>query len=247
MSLLSHSEVGVTRKDNVIEYERLEACARSDLDENARRAFVVQEPLKVVLTNMPEDWAEDIVCPNFPKNKARGRHNVDLNRVVYIERSDFRDVDSKGFYGLAPGKTVGLRYAGLITCDEVVRGASERAVELRCTYAPRGTVKVKGNIHWVCGATATTAPVRAELRLYNQLFDLINPAAASDWEDHIQSDSEIITSGICDKSLARARPLECFQFERVGYFVCDKDTRDNLVVFNRTVSLRESTDKKRMK
>jgi len=240
------SDVGVSRKENVIEYERLEHFARADLDLHARRAFAVVEPLKVVLTNQADDWAEEVVCPNFPKDKSRGRHLVDLNRVVYIERSDFREEDSKGYYGLAPGKTVGLRYAGLITCDDVVRGASGKIIELRCTYSARGSVKVKGNIHWVCAASATAAPLRAELRLYDQLFDLINPAAAADWEDHIQESSEVILSAIVDKSLARAKNLEAFQFERVGYFVVDADTTEGSLVFNRTVTLRESSDKKRM-
>lgn len=241
------ADVGVTRKDNVIEYERLEHCARVDMDANARRAFAVLDPLKITLTNMDAAENTELVAPNFPKDLSRGRHTINLNSTVYIDRSDFREADSKGYYGLAPGKTVGLRYAGLVTCDEVIKADDGTIVELRATYSPRGAVKVKGNLHWVCAESSTAAPLRAEFRLYDQLFDLINPAAAPDWEDHIQKDSEIIINGLVDASLAGSRNLDIFQFERVGYFVCDKDTTEDRLVFNRTVTLRESSDKRRMK
>jgi len=209
------SDIGVTRNDNCIEYQRLEHFVRADLDANARRAFCVLEPLKVTITNMDASETREVVAPNFPKDKSRGRHLIDLNRTVYISRDDFREEDSRDFYGLAPGKTVGLRYAGLIRCDEVVRGAAGNVLELKATYLERGTVKVKGNLHWVCAATSTAAPLRAEIRLYNQLFDVENPAADPEWEAHIRKDSEVIVHAIVDKSLASARSLDPFQFERV--------------------------------
>jgi glutaminyl-tRNA synthetase len=238
--------VGVTKKETVIDMTVLENCVREELDETAPRAMAVLDPLKVVIDNYPQDVVEFLDAANHPKDPAFGSRRIPFSRVLYVERDDFMEDPPKRFFRLAPGREVRLRYAYLVTCDEVVRDpASGEIKELRCSYdpdtrggnAPDGR-KVKGTIHWVSAPHAA----RAEVRLYDRLFNVADPAGAGDFRDHLNPDSlKRLTGAYVELELAKARPGAVYQFERLGYFCADNvDSPTAAPIFNRTVSLRDS-------
>ena len=165
-------------------------------------------PLKVTLTNMSMDEVRFVDAPNFPQDPSRGVHKVTLNRVVYIDRNDFRTEDSKSYYGLAPGKQVGIKYAGYITCTRVITSSSGEVLELEATYAPETTANIKGHIHWVCGATAATAPQVATVRLYSPLFN--------EEMEMVDGSLEVVEGALVDASLVDAPVYSKYQFERVS-------------------------------
>jgi glutaminyl-tRNA synthetase len=240
-------DIGVTRNENVIEMARLEHFVRECLDAKAKRAFVVLRPLRVTLVNVPEDVVHTFEAPDFPKNKAGPSHTIHLNRTVWIEREDYRDVDSADFFGLAPGKLAGLQYAGYVKVVEAVRDAAGEVVELRAEYthdrATMPTVKVKGNLHWVSGSAPGALPARAEVRLYQPLFTTLEPGETGDWEAELNLRSEeVLTDALVDASLAAPglAVWQNFQFVRLGYFVVDRDSDPaaGRYVFNQTVSLK---------
>ncbi|MCF1181851.1 glutamine--tRNA ligase/YqeY domain fusion protein [Marichromatium gracile] len=239
--------IGVTKSENRVEMAMLESAIRDDLDAHAPRRMAVLRPLKVVLTNYPEDEVLNISAANHPKDESMGSREIPFGRELYIDRADFAEVPPKGFKRLVPGGEVRLRNAYVIRCDEVVKDAAGEVVELRASIdpatlgcKPEGR-KVKGVIHWVAAAHA----VAAEVRLYDRLFRVAMPGAeGQDYRDDINPDSlEVLVDCMLEPSLGGAQPGERFQFEREGYFVVDPDSTAQRPVFNRTVGLRDSWGK----
>jgi glutaminyl-tRNA synthetase len=244
------NRIGVTKFNSLTDLTLLEFCIREDLNRRASRVLGVLDPIRVVLENYPEDQTEWLEAINNPEDPAAGTRNVPFSRELYIEQDDFREDPPKKYHRLAPGVEVRLRYAYFITCRNVIKDASGRVVELRCTYdpetrggnAPDGR-KVKGTIHWVSVRHAR----KAEIRLYDRLFSVENPADAPDGRDYrefLNPDSLKIVEGYIEPSLASARPEDRYQFERIGYFCLDaKRSRPDCPVFNRTVTLKDSWSK----
>jgi len=231
--------VGISRNENLIKYELLEHCARSWLDTNARRAMAVLDPVKLVITNLPDDYCEMLSLPDYPKTPERGMHPVPFTKTLYIDASDFRLTDDKSFYGLAPGKETGLKYAYNFTCADVIRDG-DRIVELRGTVDKANTRKTKGHLTWV----SATQNVPCECRLYDHLFMHEDPSEVEDWLGDMNPTSLVVKpAAFADISLRGARPEERFQFERLGYFCADRDSSADRMVFNRTTGLKESKEK----
>jgi glutaminyl-tRNA synthetase len=240
-------DVGIAKRDNTIQLERLEHAVREDLNANAPRVLAVLNPLRVVIENYPEDRVEELDAVNNPEDPAQGTRKVPFSRVLYIEREDFMEDPPRRFFRLAPGREVRLRYAYFITCTEVVRDESGEIAELRCSYdpatrggdAPDGR-KVKGTLHWVSADHA----VPAEVRLYDKLFTVEDPLGAPGGQDFTLylNPASLVRLQTCraEPSLASAQPGERFQFERLGYFCTDPDSRPGALVFNRTVTLRDT-------
>ncbi len=248
-SIRSFSEgVGVARRENVIQLARLEHSIREDLNQRAPRVMAVLRPLRVVIENYPEEGVEELEAVNNPEDPAMGKRQVPFSRVLYIERDDFLEDPPKKFFRLAPGREVRLRYAYFITCVGVVKDEeSGEIVELRCTYdpatrggdAPDGR-KVRGTLHWVSASHA----LQAECRLYDVLFNRENPDDVGEGEDLTSSlnprSLEVVSGCRIEPSLAGASPGSQYQFERLGYFCVDPDSAEGALVFNRTVTLRDS-------
>lgn len=238
--------VGVAKRDNVIDLGLLEFFVREDLNKTAQRRMAVVDPIKVVLTNFPEDKTETITCVNNPEDESAGTRQVPLTRELYIERDDFMEDPPKKYFRLSPGNEVRLRYAYLIKCEEVIKDADGNVVELRCTYDPESAGggssdgrRVKGVIHWVSAPNAA----ELEVRMYNTLFTKENPDDVAEGEtflDYINPESLVIRKVLCEPSLAEAAAGDKFQFERVGYFCADSDSQPGQPVFNRTVTLKDS-------
>ena len=241
-------KVGVAKRDNVIDLGLLEWCVREDLNKTALRRMAVLNPLKVVITNYPEGQVEQIECVNNPEDESAGRRCVPFSREIYIERDDFMEEPPKKFFRLRPGGEVRLRYGYLIKCDEVVKDpATGEITELRCTYDPLSLGggssdgrKVKGIIHWVSAAHA----VPAEVRLFDRLFAVESPdevqTEGGSFLDNLNPDSLKTVQAYCEPALADAVPGDKFQFERLGYFCADSDSKPGAPVFNRTVGLKDS-------
>ncbi|MDA0823574.1 MAG: glutamine--tRNA ligase/YqeY domain fusion protein [Proteobacteria bacterium] len=238
--------VGVTKKQTLIDVEVLENCVREHLDNSAARAMAVIRPLKVIIENYPDNLNDELHAANHPKDESFGSRMIEFSREIFIERDDFMEAPTKGFFRLAPGQEVRLRYAYLVTCTRVERDPSTGEVAVvYCTYdpssrggnAPDGR-KVKGTIHWVSAVHGA----RAEVRLYDRLFNVPNPASEDDFLSHLNSDSvEIITNAIVEPGLASVLPESRHQFERLGYFCADSiDHRPSAPVFNRVVTLRDT-------
>jgi glutaminyl-tRNA synthetase len=234
-------DVGVTRSQNLIPVERLEQSLRTDLDDRVDRAFCVLEPLKVTLKNYDENKVELMDAPNHPKHD-RGTRKLPFSKTLYIEKSDFRKKDEKDYYGLAPGKEVGLRFGYNITCDEVVEKNGE-VVELICTVDTEKKRKPKAHIHWLAEPSKGQSPLTAEVRLYEVLFTTDSPdASGDDYEKFINPNSEsVIKNAMVDpifNNAEKVKHFSKFQFERVGYFCVDTDSKEGALVFNRTVTLK---------
>ena len=236
--------VGVSKADSVIEYGLLEYAVRQVLNRTAVRRFGVLDPLKVVITNWPDGTFEPMEVVNNPEDPSAGSRLVQFGRELWIERDDFMEEPVPRFFRLAPGREVRLRNAFFVTCQEVVRDDAGRVVELRCKYdpetrggsAPDGR-KVKATLHWVSAAHA----VPAEVRLYDQLFSRPDPGASDDLFAELNPASETIVAGaMLEPSLAEAVVGETVQFERLGYFTPDVDSRPGALVFNRTLTLKDT-------
>jgi glutaminyl-tRNA synthetase len=239
--------IGVAKADNIVDIALLEHCIREGLNQRAPRVMGVLRPLRVVIDNYPEDLVEEVEARNHPLDPDRGTRRVPFSRVLYIERDDFREDPPRKFFRLAPGREVRLRYAYFITCVDVVKDERGDVVELCCTYdpatrggdAPDGR-KVRGTLHWVSAAHA----LDAEVRLYEHLFTQENPYDVEEGQDftaNLNPDSlEVLTGCKVEPSLAGAAPGSRYQFERKGYFCVDPDSSDGRLVFNRTVSLRDT-------
>ena len=239
--------IGISKSANNIEMNVLEDCAREELDKTVPRAMAVLKPLKVVITNYPENQTEEFEPARHPKNPEMGTRKVPFSREIYIDQDDFREDPPPKYFRLSPGKEVRLRYAYVIRCDEVIYENGE-VVELRCTYdqATRSGAKaegrkVKGIIHWV----SVQHSVTAQIHLYDRLFAAPYPGRddpAGNFINDLNPESvEIITDCKAEPELSTANPENVFQFERVGYFcVAAKDSRPDALVFNRTVTLRDT-------
>ena len=245
------NRIGLAKRDSVVEVELLEHCLREDLNRRAPRVMAVLDPVRVVLTNYPEGQVEELDAVNNPEDASAGTRKVPFSRELFIDRDDFREVPPPKYHRLSPGKEVRLRWGYLIRCEEVVKDPATGVItELRCTYdpatrggeAPDGR-KVKGTIHWVSAAQA----LEAEVRLYERLFSNPNPDEAPEGRDflaNLNPGSLVVRTGCrVEPSLGSARAGGFFQFERVGYFTVDPDTAPSRLVFNRSVSLRDSWGK----
>ncbi|MCP3669552.1 MAG: glutamine--tRNA ligase/YqeY domain fusion protein [Gammaproteobacteria bacterium] len=239
--------IGVTKADNSVEMGMLEACIREDLDKNAPRAMAVLNPLKLVLENFPEGQVEELQALNHPKDESMGSRTLKFTREIYIDRADFREEANKKYKRMITGGEVRLRNSYVIKCERVIKDDSGEIIELRCSYDPDTLGanpvgrKVRGVIHWV----SATEGVKAEVRLYDRLFSHPTPDADKEVEsfiDHLNPDS-LSTAAECvvEPSIATAEPGSQFQFEREGYFCVDsRESSQERLVFNRTVSLRDS-------
>ncbi|HWF09259.1 MAG TPA: glutamine--tRNA ligase/YqeY domain fusion protein [Bryobacteraceae bacterium] len=238
------AELSVSKTNGTTELRLLEHFVREDLNKHAPRRMAVLHPLRVVIDNYPEGASEEMDAVNNPEDPSAGTRRVPFSRFLYIEQDDFREVPPKQYYRLSPGKEVRLRYAYFITCTGVVKNDAGEIAEIHCTYDPatRGGNspdgrKVKSTIHWVSAAHA----VDAEVRLYETLFTVENPGEADDFTTVLNPNSlEVLTDAKLEPALANAAPGERFQFERLGYFAVDPDTRPAKPVFNRTVALKDS-------
>jgi len=241
------SRIGVAKKANVIDVAQLEHSVREDLNRRAPRVMAVLRPLRVVITNYPDGQVEQMDVVNNPEDASAGTRQVPFSRELFIEQDDFREDPPKKFFRLSPGKEVRLRSAYFITCTDVIKDADGRVVELHCTYDPatRGGDspdgrRVKATLHWVSAPHA----IGAEVRLYDRLFsveDPERPQPGKTFLDYLNPQSlETLTACRVEPSLANAVPGDRVQFERLGYFCVDDDARPGALVFNRTVSLRDT-------
>jgi glutaminyl-tRNA synthetase len=241
--------IGVAKADSMVDVGMLEHCLREDLNKRAPRVMAVLNPLKVVITNYPEGQTEEFEALNNPEDESHGSRKITFSRELYIEQDDFREDAPNKFYRLAPGKEVRFKTAYYITCNEVIKDSAGTIVELHCTYDPATKGgwssdgrKVKGTIHWVSVKHA----VEAEVRLYEHLFTTADMnTAEGDYISHLNPNSlSVIKKCYIEKSISAAKPGDGYQFERTGYFCVDtKDSTPQHLVFNRTVTLKDSWSK----
>ena len=236
--------IGVAKRENLIDMALLEHSVREDLNPRVPRVMGVIDPIRVVIENYPEDQVEEFAIGNNPENPEAGTRRVPFARELFIEREDFLEDPPKKFFRLAPGREVRLRGAYFITCTSVAKDASGAITELRCTYDPatRGGDspdgrKVKATLHWVAAKTA----LDAEVRVYDRLFNVEQPGGdGGDYRRDLNPGSLQVKTAKLEPSVATAEAGDRFQFERLGYFCADPDTADGRLVFNRTVTLKDS-------
>jgi len=240
--------IGIAKRESIVDFALLEYCVREDLNRVVPRVMGVLKPLKLVIDNYPEELVEELDCPYHPENESMGSRKVPFSKVLYIEQDDFMEDPPKKFFRLAPGREVRLRYAYYVTCEKVVKDEETGEVlEVHCTYDPETKGgwsedgrKVRGTLHWVPAAHALSV----EVRLYDRLFTVEDPAGGkdSDFASFINPNSlEILKECFVEPSLKGAPPGSHYQFERIGYFCVDpKDSTKDSLVFNRTVTLRDS-------
>jgi glutaminyl-tRNA synthetase len=237
--------VGVARRENIIDVGLLEYCIREDLNKRVNRAMVVTEPLKVVITNYPEGQSEMLPAENNTEREDSGSRELPFSREIYIEKEDFKENPEKKFHRLGPGLMVRLKHAYIVKCDSFKKDEKGNVTEIHCTYFPesksghdKSGIQVKGVIHWVDAKSA----VLCEVRLYDRLFKVEDPSSEEgDFKDYINPHSlDIISNALAEPSLKDAKPLDKFQFMRKGYFCVDKDSTSEKLVFNRTVTLKDS-------
>ncbi|MEZ9040664.1 MULTISPECIES: glutamine--tRNA ligase [unclassified Vibrio] len=239
--------IGVTKQENMIEFGSLESCIRDDLNENAPRAMAVLDPVKIVIENYEADTVETLTVANHPNKPEMGTREVPFTREVWIERDDFREEANKKYKRLVLGKEVRLRGAYVIKAERIEKDAEGNITTIFCSYDnetlgknPADGRKVKGVIHWVSADKA----LPAEIRLYDRLFTVPNPAAADDFAATLNPESLVTLNGFVEPSLAEGVAEQAYQFERTGYFCVDsKDSKAAALVFNRTVGLRDTWGK----
>jgi glutaminyl-tRNA synthetase len=237
-------KIGVAKRENLIDVGLLEFCVREHLNKIASRRMVVFDPIKIVLTNYPEGKLEILESENNPEDTNAGNRQMPFSRELYIEQEDFMEVAPKKYFRLAPGQMVRLKSAYIIKCDEVVKDASGKITELRCTYIPESKsgsdtsgINVKGTLHWVSISHA----VPVEVRLYDRLFKVENVAEAEgDFKDLLNPNSLVVETVYAEPELLKAKLNERYQFMRKGYFCLDPDSTKDKLVFNRTVGLRDN-------
>lgn len=236
--------VGVAKRENMIDVALLEDSLRDDLNKKAQRVMVVLRPLKVVILNYPEDQVEELDALNNPEDPSMGTRKIPFSKVLYIEKDDFREIPPKKYYRLYPGNEVRLRYAYIIKCVDFIKDPlTGEVIEIHCTYDPetksgasQSQKKVKATIHWVSSKHAFDA----EVRLYDRLFTIEDPSG-DNWKEYINPNSLQILKGCkIEPELKNAKPQDRFQFERLGYFCVDYDSRPDNLIFNRTASLRDT-------
>src|SRR6202142_2675174 len=233
--------IGITKYNGITDVAVLEHAIREDLNKRALRRLAVLRPIKIVITNFPEDKIEELDAVNNPEDENAGKRKIPFTREIFIERDDFMENPVPKFFRLKPGGEVRLKYAYIIKCDEVVKDASGNITELRCTAdldsksggATAGR-KVKGTIHWVSAAHT----VDAEVRLYDRLFTVSEPDAGADFKSTLNPHSLEVVTAKCEPSLKDAKPELRYQFERLAYFTLDKDAGSKLI-FNRIITLRD--------
>ena len=240
------ARIGISKAENLVDWGLLEFCLREHLNEIAPRAMAVLNPLKLVIENYPENQVEEFDMPLHPEDDSLGSRKVPFSKVLYIEQEDFREDPPKKFFRLSPGQEVRLRYAYYVTCTDVIKDAAGNVVEVRCTYDPatRGGWaedgrKVKGTLHWVSAAQA----VPAEVRVYDHLFAKPVPAQVEEgktFRDNLNPNSLTVLKAFLEPYLATLQEGDKVQFERLGYFCVDKDSTQELPVFNKTVGLKDS-------
>lgn len=241
--------IGVTKVDGMIDVSLLEYSVREHLNKIAQRVMGVLNPLKVVITNYPKNQEEELDAINNPEDESMGTRKVPFSRELYIERDDFMENPPRKFFRLAPGREVRLRYAYFVTCTEVIKNENGEITELHCTYDPASKGgnspdgrKVKATLHWVSAKHA----VKSEVRLYDRLFNDEDPAGHKDidFKDFLNPDSlKVLPECYVEPFVKEAKPLDHFQFERLGYFNLDYDSTPEKPIFNRTVPLRDSWTK----
>lgn len=244
------TRIGVTKKETMIDFGMLEECVRNDLNENAPRVFCVLNPLKIVIENYDEGQVEDLKAPKHPQKEEMGTRTLPMTREIYIDQNDFLEEAPKKFFRLVKGGEVRLRYSYIIKCEKVIKDEDGEIVELRCTYDkdtlgknPVGR-KVKGVIHWV----SATHSHRSTVKLYDRLFKVPEPTAQEKegvpYTDFLNKDSlELKENCLVEQSLENAKAGESFQFERIGYFTPDTSSKKGALVFNRSVSLKDTWEK----
>jgi glutaminyl-tRNA synthetase len=242
--------IGITKYNGITDVSVLEYCIREDLNRRAQRRLAVLRPLKVVITNYPEGQVEELDAVNNPEDPNAGKRKLPFSRELYIERDDFMETPPPKYFRLRPGGEVRLKYAFIIKCDEVVKDASGQVVELRCTAdlgsktgGPTAGRKVKGTIHWVSAAHAFDA----EVRLYDRLFTVPEPDAGGDFKKFLNPRSLEVVTAKCEPGLKDARPDLRYQYERLGYFALDKDSVPGKLLFNRTITLKDTWAKESQK
>lgn len=239
--------IGVAKRDNVIDVSLLEFCVREDLNKRSNRIMAVLNPVRVVIDNFPEKTIEEMEAVNNPEDESKGKRHVPFSRELFIEREDFMEDPPKKFFRLFPGGEVRLRSAYIIKCESIVKDAQTGEIsEIHCTYDPEtrsgmpmSNRKVKGTLHWV----SVNHAVEAEIRLYDRLFIKENPDDAEegkDYKDYLNPNSLKICKGYLEPSVKNALTGDKYQFERLGYFTVDKDSSANQLIFNRTVTLKDS-------
>jgi len=245
-SIQNFSEsIGVTKRDAVVDVAKLENALREDLNKKSPRVMAVLDPLKVVITNYHSEDIEYVDATNNPEDEKAGKRKISFSREIYIERNDFMEEPPKKFFRLSLGKEVRIKFAYYITCNEVIKDTNGKIIELRCTYDPetrggrsKDGRKVRGTLHWV----SAKENVKAEIRLYDRLFQSEHPEQKGDFINNLSDDSlKIIDGAILEKSMESPSPGCVYQFERTGYFISDsKQSSGGRLVFNRAVSLRDS-------
>ena len=242
---------GVAKRENIIEMSLLEFCVREDLNKKCNRLMVVQDPLKITISNYPDHQAEELSLINNPENPDSGSRDVSFSKEVFIEKNDFLEDPSKKYFRLSPGNEVRLKGAYIIKADEVIKDSEGNITEVVCSYDPKsksgsGTPesqrKVKGTLHWVC--CSSNIPV--EIREYDRLFEHPSPGDFSEEDLAIAINKESIRvfNGYAEQELSKASISESFQFQRKGYYIKDADSKTGKHVFNKTVSLRDNWKKK---
>ena len=237
------ADVGVAKRDNVMELAKLEYHLRQDLNKTAQRRMGVLHPLRVVITNYPVETTETLVAVNNPEDPSAGEREVSFGRELYIEQNDFMEDPPKKFFRLAPGREVRLRYAYFITCEKVLKDDQGNPVELHCTYDPKtkgGNApdgrRVKATLHWVHAQDA----VQARVHLYDRLFSVPDPDSVDNFLEAMNPLSlDVLSDCMLERSLGDVPVGKTVQFERLGYFCVDPDTTSESLVFNRTVPLRD--------
>jgi glutaminyl-tRNA synthetase len=244
--------IGVAKRENLIDVGLLEFFVRETLNKESLRRMVVFDPLKVVITNYPEGQTEMLPSENNPEDPSATTRDIPFSRELYVEREDFMEHPPKKYFRLAPGQKVRLKSAYIIQCDEVVKNADGSVAELRCSYIPESKsgadtsgLKVQGTLHWVSIPQA----IGCEVRMYDRLFKVENPAVEEgDFKDYINADSlQIIEHAYAEPALRNARFEERYQFLRKGYFCLDKESNEEKMIFNRTVSLKDAWAKEQKK
>ena len=245
-SIRNFSEgVGVTKRDTVVDVAKLENSLREDLNKRSLRVMAVLDPLKVVITNYPDNELEYVNAINNPEDESAGKRKLAFSKEIYIERNDFMEEPPKKFFRLSLGKAVRLKFAYYITCNEVIKDEKGKIIELRCTYDPvtKGGRsddgrKVRGTLHWV----SAEENIKAKIRLYDRLFNSEHPEKNGDFIENINEKSlKIIDNAVLENSFNSEVSDFPYQFERIGYFKIDsKNSTPDKLVFNRAVSLRDS-------
>jgi glutaminyl-tRNA synthetase len=238
--------IGIAKRENLIELSLLEFCLREDLNKTATRVMAVLDPIKLIITNYPEETTETLIGENNPDVEANaGTREIPFSNALYIEREDFMEVPAKKWFRLAPGATVRLKHAYIVQCNDFVKDESGNVTEVHCTYIPESKsgqdtsgINVKGTIHWVSIAQAK----KAEIRNYERLFTVESPdSEEGDFKDYLNAESiEVIKEAYIEPYLADADPETRYQFIRKGYYFLDSDSTPEHLVFNRTVSLKDA-------